>query len=169
MDLIVEPPPWEQPPFPPDLFAGQVALVTGGGSGMGLGMARVFAQSGAAVAVVGRSVERANEGVRQLQVLGARAVAIMAARQRGAMLWLDVPALSYGVIEAATVGASCNLIQTLSVEWARDGLRANAIVSRRVADADAAQLRSLGQLAAYLCSDYAAYIAGCSVGIDDLA
>ena len=37
--LMVEPPPFESPPFPATMLAGQVAFVTGGGSGMGLGMA----------------------------------------------------------------------------------------------------------------------------------
>lgn len=47
-------------------------LVTGGGSGMGLAMAKAFAQGGARVAVMGRSIERAEEGAAQIAALGAR-------------------------------------------------------------------------------------------------
>jgi NAD(P)-dependent dehydrogenase (short-subunit alcohol dehydrogenase family) len=57
------------------MFAGEVALVTGGGSGMGLGMARAFAQAGAAIAIVGRSPERAAEGVAAIEAIGGRAIA----------------------------------------------------------------------------------------------
>jgi NAD(P)-dependent dehydrogenase (short-subunit alcohol dehydrogenase family) len=76
--LTLEPPPFECPPLPPGTFAGQVALVTGGGSGMGLGMALAFAQAGASIAVVGRSLDRAAEGVRRVAELGARAVPLSA-------------------------------------------------------------------------------------------
>lgn len=74
--LIVEPPPFETPPFPPGLLAGEVALVTGGGSGMGLGMATGLAQAGAAIVVFGRTLARAEEGAASLRALGARAIAI---------------------------------------------------------------------------------------------
>lgn len=67
--------PFDDPPLPPDLLAGEVALVTGGGSGMGLGMARALAQAGAAIVVVGRSPDRAEEGVRAIREIGAHAVA----------------------------------------------------------------------------------------------
>src|ERR1700741_684667 len=69
--FVVEPPPFSAPPFPPDIFAGRTVLVTGGGSGMGLAMALAFAQGGAKVAVVGRSLERAQEGAAQITALGA--------------------------------------------------------------------------------------------------
>ena len=36
--------------FRPDLLAGKVALVTGGGTGIGLGISRSLAAAGAAVA-----------------------------------------------------------------------------------------------------------------------
>jgi citronellol/citronellal dehydrogenase len=44
--------------FRPDLFAGQVAIVTGGGSGLGRCTAHELAALGAAVALVGRKVDK---------------------------------------------------------------------------------------------------------------
>ena len=44
--------------FKDDLLAGKVALVTGGGSGLGLTMTRKFLELGARVAILGRSEER---------------------------------------------------------------------------------------------------------------
>lgn len=69
---VVQPPPFERPPYPADIFAGRTVLVSGGGSGMGLAMARAFAQGGANVAVMGRSLERAEEGAARIAALGAR-------------------------------------------------------------------------------------------------
>lgn len=75
---IVRAPALDRPPFAADLLAGEVALVTGGGSGMGLGMAMGLAQAGASIAVLGRSAERAAAGVRRIEAIGGRAVAVPA-------------------------------------------------------------------------------------------
>ncbi|MBB5706721.1 SDR family oxidoreductase [Sphingopyxis panaciterrulae] len=70
--IVATPPPFGAPPYPADIFAGQTVLVTGGGSGMGLAMAKAFAQGGAQVAVMGRSLDRAQEGAAQIAALGVR-------------------------------------------------------------------------------------------------
>ncbi len=44
--------------FAPGLLAGRAALVTGGGSGIGYGIARCLARCGAAVAIASRNLER---------------------------------------------------------------------------------------------------------------
>jgi len=57
---------------------GRVAIVTGGNGGIGLGIARGLAQAGAAIAVVGRNAAKSGAAVRELEALGARAIAIEA-------------------------------------------------------------------------------------------
>lgn len=74
--IVVRPPPFGKPPYPADIFAGQTVLVTGGGSGMGLAMAKAFAQGGARVAVIGRDLERAQDGAAAIAALGTQTHAI---------------------------------------------------------------------------------------------
>ena len=57
-------------------LTGKVAIVTGGNGGIGLGMARGLAQAGAAVAVAGRQAGKSAAAVKELEVLGARAMAV---------------------------------------------------------------------------------------------
>ena len=52
--------------FKEDLLAGKVALVTGGGSGLGLTMTRKFLELGARVAILGRNQERLEKAAEEL-------------------------------------------------------------------------------------------------------
>jgi 2-deoxy-D-gluconate 3-dehydrogenase len=57
-------------------LTGKVAVVTGGNGGIGLGMARGLAQAGAAIVVAGRQAVKSATAVKELEALGARAVAV---------------------------------------------------------------------------------------------
>jgi len=80
----------------------------------------------------------------------------------GAILFIGAPEQALGADQAAAAGALGNLTKTLGVEWARDGIRVNAIMTRETGE-------TLGHLAAYLVSDYAAYMTGAvmGIGLDD--
>jgi len=58
--------------FRPDLLQNQVALVTGGGSGIGLGIATSLARVGADVAIASRKIERVEAAARELSRYGTR-------------------------------------------------------------------------------------------------
>ena len=96
--------------------------------------------------------------------LGAKnfAAARFARGEGGAVLFVGAPEQAYGADQAAAAGALGNLTKTLGVEWARDGIRVNAILTREDGP-------TLGNLAAYLVSDYAAYVTGAvmGIGLDD--
>lgn len=64
--------------FSTDLFKGRTVFVTGGGSGINLGIARHFAAVGANLAICGRTQEKLDRAAEQLRALGAAVVAQVA-------------------------------------------------------------------------------------------
>src|SRR5262249_58183071 len=59
-------------------LAGQIAIVTGGGRGIGRAMAEALASAGAAVAVTARSAEPLAATVTAIHAQGGRAIAVPA-------------------------------------------------------------------------------------------
>lgn len=80
----------------------------------------------------------------------------------GAIVFVGAPEQVCGSDHAAAAGALGNLTKTLGVEWARDGIRVNTVLT-------SADCPTLGNLVAYLLSDFAAYVTGTvtGVGLDD--
>jgi peroxisomal 2,4-dienoyl-CoA reductase len=62
--------------FRDDLLSGKVALITGGGTGIGLGIASCLATAGATVAIASRKPEHLETAAQQLRARGARVATI---------------------------------------------------------------------------------------------
>jgi len=98
----------------------------------------------------------------------------MAGQRKAVMLHLigkqAEDAISGNAAAASAAGGLLNLNMSLAVEWARDNIRSN-VIATRLADqtgaGDDLALATLGAIAAYYCSDYAAYITGSCIGIDE--
>ena len=64
--------------FPSDAFEQRTVLVTGGGSGINLGIAKSYAAVGANIAICGRTEEKLDHAKSELEALGAKTHAVVA-------------------------------------------------------------------------------------------
>lgn len=94
----------------------EVALVTGGTSGIGMETALVLAERGAAVGVVGRNMDRAEAVVSKIVATGGRAIALRAdvAKAEELASAVDVLVRSYGGLD--TVVSSAGVVEGGTVE-----------------------------------------------------
>ena len=64
--------------FPRDAFADRSVFVTGGGSGINLGIAKIYATVGAKIAICGRTEEKLDHAKNELEGLGVKTHAVVA-------------------------------------------------------------------------------------------
>lgn len=98
--------------FRPDLLTGQVALVTGGGSGICLGIAQALGRHGARLMLVSRNAERLAAACKDLQTQGLE-VAWHAADVRdptAVQAALDACAATFGGLNILVNGAAGNFL-----------------------------------------------------------
>jgi len=134
----------------PQLFAEHTVFVTGGGSGINLGVALAFARLGAAVGLCGRSEERLDTARKRLEAAGARAVAAAVADVRdpaAVETALEQSRAELGPMHTLVCGAAGNFpapAETLSANGFRAVVDIDLNGSFHASHAAFAQLRETG-------------------------
>jgi NAD(P)-dependent dehydrogenase (short-subunit alcohol dehydrogenase family) len=95
-----------------DLLAGRVVLVTGGGSGLGLSMAKRFAGLGARVALLGRTEARLAAAAREIDPAGSRVFTCAADVREAEVVEGAVEAIErdFGAIDVLVNNAAGNFL-----------------------------------------------------------
>ncbi len=112
--------------FRPDLLSDHTVFVTGGGSGINLGVALACARLGSAVGLCGRNEERLAEARKRLEQAGARAVSATPADVRepeAVAAALDASREALGDLDTLVCGAAGNF-PAMAHELTANGFRA---------------------------------------------
>ena len=106
-------------------LTGRVALVTGGNSGIGLGMAEGMAQAGAAVVIAGRNAGKNAAAVKRLEALGGKATAVSGdvANEAACRALIEQTVAAYGRLDILVNNAGMSIRKPPEVlsasEWSQ--------------------------------------------------
>lgn len=130
----------------PDAMKGKVVFITGGGSGINLGIGKTFAKVGADVAICGRSMERLQGAARELEALGARVSANVAdVRDYDALAAaLETSRRELGSVDVLVCGAAGNFVaraEAMNAKGFRTVVEIDLLGSFNAAHAAFGQLR----------------------------
>lgn len=92
-------------------LSGRVAIVTGGNGGIGLGMARGLAEAGAHVAVAARNRAKSAQAVKELEAIGAQAIALETdvAREASVVALMAAALKRFGRLDILVNNAGINI------------------------------------------------------------
>jgi NAD(P)-dependent dehydrogenase (short-subunit alcohol dehydrogenase family) len=98
--------------FQPGLLRGKAVFITGGGSGINRQIALTYAQAGAAVAIVGRSADKARDAAAEIEAAGGRAIGLSAdVRSYDALKdAVEEAHVKFGPIDIVVAGAAGNFV-----------------------------------------------------------
>lgn len=162
------------------LLAGKTAFVTGGGSGINLGIARTFARLGAHVAICGRTPEKLDSAAEQLSVFGnGVATAVADVRDHDAVAAaLDVSENELGPADIVVCGAAGNFVaraENISAKGFKTVVDIDLLGTFNAAHAAFEQLRTtrgnllfVSAAQAYIPFAYQAHVGAAKAGIDSL-
>lgn len=92
-------------------LSGRVAIVTGGNGGIGLGIARGLAEAGAHVAVAARNRAKSTQAVKELEAIGAQAIAVETdvAREASVVALMAAALKRFGRLDILVNNAGINI------------------------------------------------------------
>jgi len=161
-----------------DLFNGKTVFVTGGGSGINLGVAKNFAALGANVAICGRTQEKLNAAATELSALGAKVCAVAAdVREFGALEKAFArSAAELGPMDVLVCGAAGNFLvpaETLSPNGFKSVIDIDLLGSFNASRASFEQLRAtkgtiiyISAGMAYMPHAFQVHVGAAKAGID---
>jgi len=161
-----------------DLFNGKTVFVTGGGSGINLGVAKNFAALGANVAICGRTREKLNAAAAELSALGAKVCAVAAdVREFGALEKAFArSAAELGPMDVLVCGAAGNFLvpaETLSPNGFKSVIDIDLLGSFNASRASFEQLRAtkgtiiyISAGMAYMPHAFQVHVGAAKAGID---
>ncbi|KAJ6825439.1 peroxisomal 2,4-dienoyl-CoA reductase-like [Iris pallida] len=99
-------------PFKDDVLKGKVALITGGGSGIGFGISTHFGAHGAAVAIMGRRRQVLDDAVADLRSKGIMAIGLEGdvRKQEDAARAIETTIKHFGKLDILVNGAAGNFL-----------------------------------------------------------
>jgi NAD(P)-dependent dehydrogenase (short-subunit alcohol dehydrogenase family) len=164
----------------PGLFTDRTLFVTGGGSGINLGIARVFAQLGANITICGRTEAKLSSAAAELSSLGAQVCTVVAdVRDYAAVAEaFGASEQRFGPVDTVVCGAAGNFVaraEDLSANGFKTVVDIDLLGSFNASRAAFSQLRQskgclifISAAQAYVPFAYQAHVGAAKAGVDAL-